>query len=106
MPANQPAKREKSKGFCSRVSTRIVARGAFSCVPPRSAKTGIAAGATGTAAMCRASGDLIKHPVYAGAADKAVNLVGCKSPHHYFVGLATGVRNLRSVDNDSIRAST
>src|SRR5215471_8853373 len=25
---------------------------------------------------------LLHHPRYTGAADKAVNLVGCKSPHH------------------------
>ena len=25
---------------------------------------------------------LLKNPDYTGAADKAVNLVGCKSPHH------------------------
>src|SRR4029077_1034565 len=58
-PANQPSNREKSNGFCSRVSTSIVPRGAFNCVPPRSASAGIAGGATGASPMCHASGDWI-----------------------------------------------
>src|ERR1035437_3078209 len=29
---------------------------------------------------------LLKHRDYTGAADKAVNLVGCKSPHHQLPG--------------------
>src|SRR5262252_6117878 len=29
---------------------------------------------------------LLKNPDYTGAADKAVNLVGCKSPHHQLPG--------------------
>src|SRR5439155_14639088 len=58
-PANQPSNREKSNGFCSRVSTRMVARGDLICVPPRSAHTGITGGPTGSSAMCQVSGDLI-----------------------------------------------
>ena len=59
-PANQPSKREKWKGFCSRESTSTVARGVLSCVSPRSASTGIAGCATGAAAIRQASGDLIR----------------------------------------------
>src|SRR5580658_6882442 len=58
-PANQPEKREKSKGVCSRVSTRTTARGALSWVPPRSAKTGIGGGNTGAAVICHSSGEAI-----------------------------------------------
>jgi hypothetical protein len=55
MPANPPAKRGKTKGVGSRVSTKIVAHGVFHCVPPRSAQTGIAGGATG--ASCPVPGE-------------------------------------------------
>ena len=33
------------------------------------------------------AGQLAQHLNYAGAADKAVNLVGCKSPHHQLPGI-------------------
>src|SRR6266852_9801242 len=46
--------------LCSRVSTSTVGRGVLSCVPPRSASTGMAGCATGAAAMCQSSGDLIR----------------------------------------------
>src|SRR5579859_5163326 len=59
MPANQPAKREKSNGFCSRVSTTTTGRGVLSCVPPRSASTGITGGGTGAAVICHAKGEVI-----------------------------------------------
>ena len=36
-------------------------------------------------------GWLVKHPHYAGAADKAVNLVGCKSPHHQLPGRVVSI---------------
>src|SRR6266849_1614139 len=62
MPANQPAKREKSNGFCSRVSTRRTGRGVLSWVPPRSARTGIAGGGTGAAVICHARGEVINVP--------------------------------------------
>jgi len=34
-------------------------------------------------------GELLKHPDFAGAADKAVNLVGCKSPRHQLPGIGS-----------------
>src|SRR5208282_4162114 len=60
IPANHPSKREKSNGFCSRVSTRITGRGVFSWVPPRSARTGIAGCGTGTADICHFNGDAMR----------------------------------------------
>src|SRR5580704_5774456 len=60
MPANQPSKREKSNGFCSRVSTRITGRGVLSCVPPRSARTGTAGCGTGAAFVCQFNGDAMR----------------------------------------------
>src|ERR1039457_4018184 len=59
-PLNQPSKREKSNGFCSRVSTTIRGRGVLSCVPPRSARTGMAGGGTGFALRNHSSGELIR----------------------------------------------
>ena len=35
---------------------------------------------------------LAKHRDYTGAADKAVNLVGCKSPHHQLPGQVVSIR--------------
>src|ERR1035437_4255914 len=58
-PANQPSNREKSKGFCSRVSTTAVQRDTLSCVPPRSASTGRTGWGTGAESMCQPSGDLM-----------------------------------------------
>jgi hypothetical protein len=34
---------------------------------------------------------LAKNPDNAGAADKAVNLVGCKSPHHQLPGRVVSI---------------
>lgn len=59
-PANQPSKRSKLNEFCSRVSITTVAPGVRSCVPQRSAKTGIEGCNAGTADMCHARGDLIR----------------------------------------------
>ena len=70
---NQPSKREKSKGYCSRVSTMMLARGVLSCVPPRSAKTGIKGGATGASAKCQVSGDFIS----VGARLFIISSLGC-----------------------------
>src|SRR5712691_10807814 len=36
-------------------------------------------------------GQMAKHPHCAGAADKAVNLVGCKSPHHQLPGQVVSI---------------
>src|SRR6516162_2611236 len=59
-PLNQPSKREKLNGFCSRVSTTRTGRGVLSCVPPRSARTGTAGGETGFALRNQSSGEAIR----------------------------------------------
>ncbi len=59
-PANQLSNREKSNGFCSRVSTNKVALGVRNRVPPCSASTGIAGCGTGAADVFQSSGDLIR----------------------------------------------
>src|SRR5713226_5255842 len=60
IPENQPSKREKSKGVCSRVSTRMTGGGVLSCVPPRSANTGIAGCGRVAAVSCHSRGERIK----------------------------------------------
>ena len=37
------------------------------------------------------SSSLLKNRLYTGAADKAVNLVGCKSPHHQLPGRVVSI---------------
>src|ERR1039457_3426662 len=59
MPENHPWKREKSKGSCSRVSTNRTGLGVFSCVPPRSASTGMDGGGTGMALISQVNGGAI-----------------------------------------------
>src|SRR5258708_34466948 len=48
---------------------------------------------------------LLKNPHYTGAADKAVNLVGCKSPHHQLPGRAVSISD-ECGGNDACSART
>ena len=41
--------------------------------------------------LSRRSSQVVKNRDYTGAADKAVNLVGCKSPHHQLPGQVVSI---------------
>jgi hypothetical protein len=47
----------------------------------------------------------VKNPDFTGAADKAVNLVGCKSPHHQLPGRVVSISDACG-GNDACSART
>src|ERR1019366_6674443 len=87
-PLNQPWKREKSNGFCSRVSTTSTGRGVLSCVLPRSARTGMAGGGTGFALRNQSSGggDQIPAPVHRHPVTPQLSQVGTHGVIHPALG--------------------